>query len=194
MEESPIHILGIAPYEGMKTAMERAAESYPNIKLDTAIGDLDEGTAIVKGIPVDAYDCIISRGGTAEQIRKISTIPVIDIQLSVYDVLRSIKLAENYGGRYAIVGFPSITEPAHILCDLLRYNLDIITIHGRDDVVETLNQLHQEGYRMVVGDMVTHTAARNMGMDAFCALPWSRPSPSAVPSDVSGRRTGCCGA
>ena len=167
MEESPIHILGIAPYEGMKTAMERAAESYPNIKLDTAIGDLDEGTAIVKGIPVDAYDCIISRGGTAEQIRKISTIPVIDIQLSVYDVLRSIKLAENYGGRYAIVGFPSITEPAHILCDLLRYNLDIITIHGRDDVVETLNQLHQEGYRMVVGDMVTHTAARNMGMDAF---------------------------
>ena len=167
MEESPIHILGIAPYEGMKTAMERAAESYPNIKLDTAIGDLDEGTAIVKEIPVDAYDCIISRGGTAEQIRKISTIPVIDIQLSVYDVLRSIKLAENYGGRYAIVGFPSITEPAHILCDLLRYNLDIITIHGRDDVVETLNQLHQEGYRMVVGDMVTHTAARNMGMDAF---------------------------
>lgn len=167
MEESPIHILGIAPYEGMKAAMERAAESYPNIKLDTAIGDLDEGTAIVKGIPVDAYDCIISRGGTAEQIRKISTIPVIDIQLSVYDVLRSIKLAENYGGRYAIVGFPSITEPAHILCDLLRYNLDIITIHGRDDVVETLNQLHQEGYRMVVGDMVTHTAARNMGMDAF---------------------------
>ena len=93
MEESPIHILGIAPYEGMKTAMERAAESYPNIKLDTAIGDLDEGTAIVKEIPVDAYDCIISRGGTAEQIRKISTIPVIDIQLSVYDVLRSIKLA-----------------------------------------------------------------------------------------------------
>ena len=167
MEESRIHILGIAPYEGMKAAMERAAENYPNVKLDVAIGDLDEGAAIVQAIPKDSYDCVISRGGTAEQIRQVSSVPVIDIKLSVYDVLRSIKLAENYGGRYAIVGFPSITEPAHTLCDLLRYDIDIITIHSRDDVVSTLNRLHREGYRMVVSDMVTHTAARQMGMDAF---------------------------
>ena len=167
MEEPHIHILGIAPYEGMKTAMARAAESYPNVTLDIAIGDLDEGAAIVQALPRDRYDCVISRGGTAERIRQVSSLPVIDIKLSVYDVLRSIKLAENYGGRYAIVGFPSITEPAHILCDLLRYDLDIITIHSREDVVSTLTQLQRTGYRMVVSDMVTHTAARQMGMDAF---------------------------
>ena len=167
MEEPHIHILGIAPYEGMKTAMARAAESYPNVTLDIAIGDLDEGAAIVQALPRDRYDCVISRGGTAERIRQVSSLPVIDIKLSVYDVLRSIKLAENYGGRYAVVGFPSITEPAHILCDLLRYDLDIITIHSREDVVSTLTQLQRTGYRMVVSDMVTHTAARQMGMDAF---------------------------
>lgn len=167
MEKSCIHILGIAPYEGMKNVMERAAENYPNVQLDVAIGDLDEGVSIVQNAPKDYYDCIISRGGTADRIRQVSNIPVVDIKLSVYDVLRSIKLAENYGGRYAIVGFPSITDAAHTLCDLLRYDVDIITVHNSEDVVRTLTKLHQDGYRMVVSDMVTHTIARQMGMDAF---------------------------
>ncbi len=167
MRESRIHILGIAPYEGIKHAMERVAESYPNIVLDVAIGDLEDGVAIVQNAPRDYYDCIISRGGTTQRIRQVSNIPVVDIQLSVYDVLRSIKLAENYGGRYAIVGFPSITEPAHTLCDLLRYDIDILTIQTREDVVPTLTRLQQDGCRMVVSDMITHTIARQMGMDAF---------------------------
>ncbi len=167
MRESRIHILGIAPYEGMKTAMERAAENYPDVLLDVAIGDMEDGVAIVQNAPQDYYDCIISRGGTAQRIRQISSIPVVDIQLSVYDVLRSIKLAENYGGRYAIVGFPSITEPAHTLCDLLRYDVDILTLQTREDVIPTLTKLQREGCRMVVSDMITHTVARQLGMDAF---------------------------
>lgn len=167
MENSCIHILGIAPYEGMRTIMLRAAENYPNIHLDVAIGDLDEGVAIVQSVPEDYYDCIISRGGTAQRIRQVSNTPVIEIKLSIYDVLRSIKLAENYGGKYAVVGFPSITEPAHILCDLLRYKMDILTIHNREDVQPALSRLRADGYQMVVGDMVTHTIARQMGMDAF---------------------------
>ncbi|NCC07330.1 MAG: sigma-54-dependent transcriptional regulator [Clostridia bacterium] len=167
MEHSNIHVLGIAPYEGMKTAMERTAEEYPSIQLDVYTGDLEEGVAIVQSTQVNDYDCIISRGGTAELIRRVTDIPVVEIQLSVYDVLRAIKLAENYSNLYAIVGFPSITEPAHTLCDLLRYNLDILTVHSAGEVAETLERLKQGGYKMVVSDMVTHTVARKVGLDAF---------------------------
>ncbi len=42
----------------------------------------------------------------------MTDLPVVDIHISVYDVLRTMKLAENYSSLYAIVGFPSITEPA----------------------------------------------------------------------------------
>lgn len=167
MVETRTRILGIAPYEGMHTAMERAAQAYPNVQLDVYTGDLDEGVAIVKRMPPNAYDCIISRGGTASLIRQVTDLPVVEIHLSVYDVLRAMKLAENYSNLYAIVGFPSITEPAHTLCDLLGYNLDILTVHSADEVTRTLEQLKQGGYRMVVCDMVTHTVARQMELDAF---------------------------
>lgn len=113
------------------------------------------------------YDCIISRGGTAEFIRRVTDLPVVEIPISVYDVLRVIKLAENYSNLYAIVGFPGVTGPAHTLCSLLRYNLDILTVHNTKEVYDTLTRLQQGGYRMVVSDMVTHTIARRLGMDAF---------------------------
>lgn len=167
MIETRTRILGIAPYEGMRTAMEHAAQAYPNIQMDVYTGDLEEGQAIVERMPPNSYDCIISRGGTATLLRKVTDIPVVDIHISVYDVLRTMKLAENYSSLYAIVGFPSITEPAHTLCSLLDFNLDILTVHNAEEVRHTLERLKQGGYRMVVCDMVTHTIAREMGFDAF---------------------------
>ena len=167
MVETRTRILGIAPYEGMHTAMDRAAAAYPNVQLDVFTGDLDVGVAIVQSMSPNSYDCIISRGGTAELIRQVTDLPVVEIQLSVYDVLSTMKLAENYSNRYAIVGFPSITEPAHTLCDLLGYQLYILTVHGADEATETLERLKKDGYRMVVCDMVTHTIARKMELDAF---------------------------
>ena len=92
---------------------------------------------------------------------------MVSIQLSVYDVLRAIKMAENYSNLYAIVGFPSITQPAHTLCDLLRLDMDIITIHNLEETNRALDRLREGGYKMVVSDMVTHTLARQKGFDAF---------------------------
>lgn len=169
MEQSAMQVrtLGIAPYEGMRTAMLRAAENYPRIHLDVYTGDLEEGAAIVREHRTEDYDCIISRGGTAQMIRKITNIPVVEIPLSVYDVLRTIRLAENYAERYAIVGFPNITETAHTLCDLLKNPVEIITIHDALETEPVLTRLREGGCRVVIGDMVTNTIARELGMNAF---------------------------
>lgn len=167
MVKTCTRILAIAPYEGMHAVMERAALAYPNAHLDIYTGDLSEGAAIVEHMPPNSYDCIISRGGTAMLIRQVTDLPVVEIHLSVYDVLSAMKLAENYSDLYAIVGFPSITEPAHTLCNLLGYHLDIITVHSAEEVSPILERLEQDGYRMVVCDMVTHTIARQKGLDAF---------------------------
>ena len=167
MVNTHTRILGIAPYEGMRTVMERTAEAYPNVQLDVYTGDLEVGAAIVQHVPMNSYDCIISRGGTATMIRQMTELPVVEIPLSVYDVLSAMKLAENYSRRYAIVGFSSITEPAHTLCDLLDYHLTILTVEHASEVPELLKHLKQEGYHMVVCDMVTHRIARQLGMDAF---------------------------
>ncbi len=167
MTENRIRVLGIAPYDGMRTAMEHAAEGYPLLQLDAYTGDLKEGVAIVREIPANTYSCIISRGGTAAMIRKVTDIPVVEITISVYDVMRTMKLAQNYSHKYAVVGFPGITEPAHTVSSLLGCDLNIVTIHNSSEAETVLNRLKDEGYTMVVCDMVNHTVARQLGLDAF---------------------------
>lgn len=167
MIKMQIRILGIAPYAEMHQMMENAAQAYPDIQMDVLTGDLEKGVAIVQGLQPDSYDCIISRGGTATLINQVSNLPVVEIQLSVYDVLNAIKLAKNYSNSFAIVGFPNITEPAHTLCDLLGYNQNIVTVYNTDEATQKLEQLQKEGCQMVVCDMITHTIARKMGLDAF---------------------------
>ena len=136
-----IRILGIAPYEAMKTAMLRLAQNRSELELDVYVGDLHYGVEIVRHHMDEYYDAIISRGGTAELIEQVADVPVVEISLSVYDILRAMKLAENYKERYAIVGFPSITGSAHVLCDLLRYQIDIFTIHSGDEVLSTMEKI-----------------------------------------------------
>ncbi|MDO5401038.1 MAG: PrpR N-terminal domain-containing protein [Eubacteriales bacterium] len=166
-EQTVVRILGIAPYEGMRPSMERAAEGNAAIHLDVYIGDLEEGAAVVREHQNEDYDCILSRGGTARLIQQVTDIPVVEIPVSVYDVLRTMHLAKNYVDRYAIVGFPSITETAHILCDLLKDPVNIVTIHSAQEIRPALSRLQATGYRMVIGDMVTNTMARELGMNAF---------------------------
>lgn len=167
MVERKIKVLGIAPYEGMKTIMEKLIRERTDMDLDVFVGDLNKGVEIAQRNFHSNYDVIISRGGTAELIGKSTHIPVIEVNLSVYDILRAMKLAENYADRYAIVGFPAITSSAHLLCDLLQYKIDIFTIHSADEVQETLKNLKKKGYRMVLCDVITHTTAKRLGLNAI---------------------------
>ncbi|MDN5298527.1 MAG: hypothetical protein PWP51_1080 [Clostridiales bacterium] len=167
MADHRIKILGVAPYEGMKTMMQRLASQRDDIDLTVFVGDLNEGVEIAKRNIQSNYDVIISRGGTAEMIGNISSIPLVEISLSVYDILRSIKLAENYSGQYAIVGYPGITDSAQLLCDLLQYKIDIFTVHTVDEVETTLKKLKKHNYQMILCDMIAKTTAKRYGLNAI---------------------------
>lgn len=167
MENPKIKALGIAPYEAMKHMMEKLAGNRPQMELDVFVGDLKKGVDIAQKNVQSNYDVIISRGGTAEMIGKITHIPVIEISLSVYDILRAMKLAENYSDKYAVVGFSSITSSAHLLCDLLQYKIDIVTIHSENEVESTLKELKRNGCRMILCDMIANTTAKRLGLNSI---------------------------
>lgn len=100
-------------------------------------------------------------------IGKVTHIPVIEISLSVYDILRAMKLAENYSDKYAVVGFPSITSSAHLLCDLLQYKIDIVTIHNENEVESTLRELKKTDAVRILCDMIANTTAKRLGLNSI---------------------------
>lgn len=160
-------ILAVAPYEGMADVISSVAQSRDDVEITVQTGDLDTGKNIALELAHKNYDVILSRGGTAELIRSNVELPVIEIPISVYDVLRTIKLAENYSGKFIITGFPAITSCARTLCDLLQYDIDIMTFTDKSDVLPLLRKAQLGGCTLVLSDMIGTKAATELGMNSI---------------------------
>lgn len=164
----PVRILAVAPYEGIASLIRRAAQDRDGVEVTVVVGDLETGARLAEQqMQAQEYDVILSRGGTAERIRSQCDLHVVDIPLSVYDILRSIKLAENHNCNYAVIGFPAITRNASFLCDVLRYDVDIHTIHNEREARSVLHGLKETGCQMVLCDVVTNSLAQEYNLPAI---------------------------
>jgi transcriptional regulator with PAS, ATPase and Fis domain len=159
-----IKALAIVPYEGLYEMMKEVAQEVEDIQLHIQLGNLDEGAAIAMEAEHEGYHVIISRGGTASLIQEAVSIPVIDIQVSGYDVLRILTLVKGFSRKAAIVGFSNITHGAGTICKLLDFDIKTLTLAKESEVKDILNNLKNLGYEVVIGDVVTVQAAKELGL------------------------------
>lgn len=161
-----IKAIVIAPYEGLREVVLSVAPAYRDQMEVTAIlGDLFTGTMLAREAEHKGYDVIISRGGTAEMISQNVSIPVINIDISGYDYMRAIKMAENIQGTKAFVGFSNITGRARSVNSLLRTDVDIFTVRSQDEIAPLLKKLTAQGYELIIGDVATCRAAGEMDIN-----------------------------
>lgn len=163
-------ILAIAPYAGLGELIGETAKTRGDVEVHTHVANMQEGVEIARSLQHNGYDAIISRAGTAELIERIASIPVIGVPISVLDMLRAIRLAQNYAGRFAVVGFPGITGCAETLCDLLQYHVDTLAIDEATDLSAVMAALKEEGYGAVVGDLIAITAAKQLGLGGILVI------------------------
>lgn len=140
--------------------------NFPNLDIDVLVGDLDEGARFARQT-YEQYDLIISRGGTAQYIKQSVPIPVVEVKVSGYDVLKVLTLAEGYPGRTAIVGFSNISEGARTIAALLDLDIKTVEINSSAEVETTLKNLQKEGIKSVIGDTVTIETAKKTGLNGI---------------------------
>lgn len=164
MNSRKIKVLGVAPYKGMEKIMINLAKERDDLELTTIVSDISFSTEKLSKHLSENYDVIISRGGTAEFLKSITNIPIVEINISVYDILRAIKIGQNFRQDYAIVGFPAITSTAHTLSNLLQSKIDIVTVANKDEVYNILVALKNRGNNVIICDTITNNVAKEIGL------------------------------
>jgi transcriptional regulator, propionate catabolism operon regulatory protein len=159
-----VKVFAIAPYEGLKEIIIELGRNQ-DFELHVEVGDLEKGVELASRAADQGFDIIISRGGTAELIQKKVSIPVIEIEVSGYDMLRVFTLVRDYPGKAAIVGFPPISEGAATVCQILEIDISPFVISKEEEVKPTLKQLLEKGYEVIIGDVITVKEAENLGLN-----------------------------
>ncbi len=164
-----IRVLGIAPYAGMKTLMLKVAEDFKGeLDIEVLDGDLQEGVLAARNNFHGDFDVIVSRGGTARMLRTQVPVPVVEIELTDYDILRALRLAENISSDIAVVGFSNITEPIQSISKLIKKKLQVFTIDSAGQLDQTMSHVHDEGYEIVLCDAASAATAKRHGLN--CVL------------------------
>lgn len=160
-----IHI--VVPYEAMIPVVQECIPFFPKLNITYSSGDLEEGVKKAMAAEKAGADIIISRGGTAQLIKKNVRIPVLDMHLSGYDMIRSLQLATNLERKTAIVGFSNITSGAQAIIDLLDLPLQVFTISDQSEVAPLILELKNSGYQQIVGDVITLKTTNAYGLRGF---------------------------
>ena len=162
---SKVKILVIAPYEGMKDVIASIAAARDDIEVTILVGNMERGAALVEHCDQSRYDVIISRGGTARLVQEVSSLPLIEIELTPHDIRNALSQISGDNRSFAVAGFPSIVEATSTLCELLDISIPSYIIHDDAEARRILPQLKAQGINLLLCDMVGMEAAPEAGLD-----------------------------
>lgn len=143
------------------------------IDIQILVGDLEIGVTKAVELEEAGIDVIISRGGTAIAIEnKVVDVPVVGVNVSGFDLIRTIYKAREKTNKIAVVGFDPFTSGIKQLGDIMNIDLKIITIsqeyfkHPRY-IEKKLLKIKEKGYDWLVGDNISVKIAKKIGMNAL---------------------------
>jgi len=167
----PYKIVFISPYKKMADLFSEVCQEF-NKNIIVKIGDLESGAKQAIALEEQGIDVIISRGGTAIAIKKkVFNLPVVEIQISGFDLIRALYKIREKTKKAAIVGFYPFTYGVEGLGSIIDMELKVITLKESwykqpYYIKKKLEAMKRQNYEWVVGDNISVEIAEQLGINA----------------------------
>ncbi|MBS6643707.1 MAG: PrpR N-terminal domain-containing protein [Clostridiaceae bacterium] len=161
-------LLLITPYPGLKEVALSVMEEYGYTDIDIYVGNYQKAPELIRSLNADeTYEAVITRGGTVKVCRAVTRLPVIEIRITAFDILRILKLAEGYSGKKAFLASENLTEEFSRFGSLMETDVDAFGYKEHGQVENQVSGLKQDGYELVIGDHIVYNCAQELGMNSM---------------------------
>ncbi len=175
-----MNILLVAPYPDLMDQATGVAASLP-YEVRIVEGNLHAGLrAAQQVLSEQSIQVVISRGGTATLLKKHLSLPVFEIEVSGYDLLRVIYPHALREARIAVIGYENVINGAKSIARILGIDLGYFLITKRLQTVSVVEEAHAWGAEVIVGDTISVNTARELGI----ASELVRSGPEAIHSAI----------
>ncbi|WP_019227761.1 sigma-54-dependent Fis family transcriptional regulator [Sedimentibacter sp. B4] len=174
-------ILIVAPHTKIEYTARKAADNYDDVTVKLAL--LDSAAEVVKEAEKNGVEVIISRGGTANLIKKtVPSIPVIEIKVSPYDLFNAINIAKKYGKNIYIIGFKNVIDQVQILGPILDININAYQMENEEDGKRYIRNLVNSGEK--VDAILGGTLAENLALEYNIPTVFLETSTAAIDTSI----------
>ncbi len=157
-------ILLIAPYDDL-ASLAQAARTQFGLEFDIQVGLLEEAIEVALAGEKAGYQAIISRGGTAAIIRRYVNVPVVEIKVTGYDILRVLYPYREADTTVAIVGYSNVVFGCRAVSQILNISIREFLLNVKIEQLydwpvisrQVIKLLKANGIKEVVGDVVVQS-------------------------------------
>jgi len=159
-------IVLIAPYEDLCKKAQKITEETPYSTIEVIQADLDEGLKIAQRKVAHGAKVIISRGGTYSLIKESLDIPMVELEISTYDLMSSYPDLLKYQDSLAIIGYKNIISGFDLLLSYAKKTKEF-EINHETDVEALIMQCAKEGIKAFAGDAVVAGICKKLNLKCF---------------------------
>lgn len=161
-------VLGIAPYAGMRVLMMECAASMPQLDLTIWVVNQRNGASSQACLSAQDADVILCASDDAEHFYRRTTLPIVEIECSAWDILRAIQQAGDTEKRFCLIGSPAFVQNAPFLTDAWCEAVDFRAVYALTDTAAALRSISAKPDTVILCDPTAHQVAQQMGIPALC--------------------------
>ncbi len=154
----------IAPYKKMADMAQEINKTLAEpIGVSTAL--LSGAVGVAQRFQQEGAQVLISRGGTATAIRKAQGIvlPVVEISVTGYDIVRAVGKAREIDQRMAIIGFENMIMGARTLSDVLGVQIAQHLLADESECEAAVREAVDAGIKVIIGGVIAMRWAKRLG-------------------------------
>lgn len=154
----------VAPYPDLVKTAEETLRNTP-YPVRILLGDLQTGLKQAQEeISAGNIQIVISRGGTASLLRQNLHIPVFEIDVSGYDLLRAIHPHAVKNRKIAVIGYGNVINGAKSLAEIMDIDLGFFPVTEEKNIETVVREARNWGGQVIVGDTISCKTANSHGL------------------------------
>jgi len=140
----------VAPYQSMGELATSISEEY-NWPVEVVVGRAVRGLELAREAARRGTRVIVTRGITAERIRANMDIPVVEIQVTGFDMLRAYLQAREMGAPVGVADEKRIIEGYACLSQILGEEILTYELKDEREMRRAVEVLRQAGVKTIIG-------------------------------------------
>ncbi|MCC8190285.1 MAG: sigma 54-interacting transcriptional regulator [Planctomycetes bacterium] len=154
-------ILFVATYPEMHDIAQAVAAGRGGA-MAIVSGELYEAVRRLEEYDLSGKEVMVCRGGTARLLRASFHLPVIEIEVSAYDILRAVHKYRE--GRLAVIGADNVISGVRTVEEILGLDIAYFPFTFEDEIQEKVDEIRAMNIGVVVGDTVAVRIAGRAGL------------------------------
>lgn len=156
----------IATYPKLAEIYLNLTDNRENIISYNVYASFEEAAKIALEME-DNLDIILSRGGTAEYIRRSVHIPVLAIPITPFDVIKAIFSLNPIPQNLALIHFRKNIRDIQAIADMFGIRIEEYTFLNQNDIQAAVTDAIKKGITTVIGGHVAVELASQKGLTAI---------------------------